>query len=552
MRVERDLMVPMRDGVRLAADLYLPEPEGRYPALLALSPYGKGKQALQRVPQPAWSPLWDGGVEAGDPEFLTGNGYAHVIGDVRGVNKSEGDYRGWMSKQEGEDGYDLVEWIAAQPWCDGNVGMVGISYFGTIQLHVAAEQPPHLRAIMPWNGVADFYREATHHGGTLQTFFYELYTRSCRGNAVAVTEEELDPERLAALVEELKADPDLQMYTVLWHILDNPNTNPSFFDVLAHPFDGPFYWERSANRHYDRITVPVYARSAWWAYAHMHLQGTFQHFQGIRAPVKIEIDRPIDEERPLTRAYDEEVVRWYDHWLKGVDTGVMDEPPIRLFLMGGGGWITEEEWPPAGTEWRRLYLGPWGGLGPDAPVLEGSSDVYVQQPPSQTNQVERLVYTTDPFPVDTDVVGPLSLRLFAAIDRADTNWIVAVRDVDPAGGERELTRGFLKASHREVDPARSTEWEPFHPHLRAEPVPVGEVVEYLIGLSPTANRFRAGHRLRLLLMSLDYRGNPAPPPGVSVVHLPWHVCSSETVSHRVFHDVARPSSLLVPVRPTRS
>ena len=174
---------------------------------------------------------------------------------------------------------------------------------------------------MPWNAVADFYREATHHGGIVQTFFYELYTRSTLGNRVSVTAEGLAPERLAELVETAKADEDMRMYTTLWNVLDNPVTNPSFFDVLMHPFDDQFYWERSAYTMYDRIRIPFYARSGWWAYAHMHLVGTFRHFAGIDAPKKMEIDRPTDEERPLARSYDEEVVRWYDHWLKGIDTG---------------------------------------------------------------------------------------------------------------------------------------------------------------------------------------------------------------------------------------
>ena len=294
-------MIPMRDGVRVAIDVFRPDTDTPVPALLALSPYGKGKQAIQEVAQPPGSPLWDGGVEAGDPRFLTENGYVHVIADCRGVNKSEGDYRGWMSKQEAEDGYDLVEWIAAQPWCDGNVGMVGISYFGTIQLHVAAEQPPHLKAIMPWNGVADFYREATHHGGIIQTFFYELYTRSTLGNRISVTAESLAPDELAALVEQVKADPDLRMYTTLWNIVDNPVTNPSFFDVLVHPFDDEFYKERSAYTRFDRVEVPFYVRSGWWAYAHMHLTGTFRSFNGIDAPKKLEIDRLPDRGPAATR-----------------------------------------------------------------------------------------------------------------------------------------------------------------------------------------------------------------------------------------------------------
>jgi putative CocE/NonD family hydrolase len=539
----------MRDGVRLAADVYRPQDGAPHPALLALSPYGKGKQALGHAPQPATSPLWDGGVEAGDPVFLTANGYVHVIADCRGVNRSEGAYRGWMSKQEAEDGYDLVEWIAAQPWCDGNVGMVGVSYFGTIQLHVAAEQPPHLKAIMPWNAVADFYREATHHGGITQTFFFELYTRSTRGNPVSVTGEEHTPEELDRLREERRADLDLRMYTTLWNVVDNPVTNPSFFDVLMHPLDGPFYWERSAYTVYDRIRIPFYTRSAWWAYAHMHLSGTFRHYEGIAAPGKLEIGPPVDEERPLARSYDEEVVRWYDRWLKGVDTGVMDEPPIRLWLMGADDWRTEHEWPLARTEWTRLHLRAGGRLTPEAGPDDEAVDSFVQAPPTETSEVAELAYAAEPFADDTEMIGPLALTLFAAVDRPDTNWIVALEDVGPDGSARELTRGFLKASHRELDPERSRPWEPYHPHVRTEPVPEGEVVEYAIALSPTANLFRRGHRIRLRITSLDLRGNPRPAPGVSPVHYPWHVCSSRTTTHTVHHDLDHPSALLLPMMP---
>lgn len=549
MTIEHDLLVSMRDGVRLAVDVYRPPGDGPFPALLALSPYGKGKQALQPVAQPPASPLWDGGVEAGDPHFLTANGYAHVVADCRGVNKSEGAYRGWMSKQEAEDGYDLVEWIAAQEWCDGAVGMVGISYFGTIQLHVAAEKPPHLKAIMPWNAVADFYREATHHGGIVQTFFFDLYTRSTRGNPVAVTEEEHTPEALDRLVEERKADPDLRMYTTLWNIVDNPVTNPSFFDVLMHPLDGPFYWERSAYTLYDKIDVPFYTRSGWWAYAHMHLVGAFQHFNGIDAPRKLEIDRPVDEERPLARAYDEEVVRWYDYWLKGLDTGVMDEPPLRLFVMGADTWRLEHEWPLARTEWTELHLRAWGRLTVEPEHLGESSDSFLQQPLSETAEIAEVVYATEPLQADTEVIGPVSLVLHAAIDQDDTNWIVVLDDVDAAGRGRELTRGFLKASHRELDDARSTAGAPHHPHLRREPVELGAVTEYAIALSPTANLFRRGHRIRLRITSLDYRGNPRPAAGVSQVHYPWHVCSSRATRHTVFHDVRHPSRLLLPIIP---
>jgi predicted acyl esterase len=540
----------MRDGVRLAADVYRPDADGRYPALLAYSPYGKTKQGLQPLPQPPASPLWDGGVEAGDPRFLTDNGYVHVIADVRGIGHSEGEYRGWMSKQEAEDGHDLVQWIAEQEWCDGNVGMVGISYFGTVQLHVAAEQPPALKAIMPWNAPADFYRECTHHGGILQFFFWELYMRSIRGRNVSVTHELYDdPAAYEALVRAAWEDPDLRMYTTQWNIVDNPESNPSYFDVMVNALDGPFYWERSARTLYDRIRIPYYCRSGWWAYAHMHLRGSFTHFAGIDAPGKVEIDVPVDEERPLPRRYDHEVLRWYDHWLKGKDTGVMDEPPLRLWTMGSDEWRFESEWPLARTQWTTFHLRARGGLSKEPETVPGRPDEFVQQPLDQTADVAKLRYETEPLASDLEVVGPLALTLYAAIDEDDTNWIVALKDVDGAGRDRELTRGYLKASHRELDPERSTPWEPFHTHLRRDPVPPGEVVEYAISLAPTCNVFWRGHRLALEIMALDHRRDPVAPPLVGPVHHPPHVCSSRTVRHTVFHDEQRPSALLVPVIP---
>ena len=196
-----------------------------------------------------------------------------------------------------------------------------------------------------------------------------------------------------------------------------------------------------------------------------------------------------------------------------------------------------------------FYLHAWGGLSRTPDPLESSSDAFVQQPLSQTREVAGLAYETAPFAEETEVIGPLALQLHAAIDQPDTSWIVAIDDVDPAGSARELTRGYLKASHRELDPEQSTPWEPYHPHTSANPVTPGEIVEYAIALSPTANLFRRGHRLRLRIMSLDFRGNPRPAPGVSQVHYPWHVCSAATTVHTIHHDRVRPSALLVPVIP---
>jgi predicted acyl esterase len=546
--VERDIRVQMRDGVALTVDVFRPDDGTPVPALLAISPYGKEMQTLPLPPQPHFSPVYHRGIEAGDPTFLTDHGYVHVIADVRGTGTAEGDYRGWMSGQEADDGYDLVEWAAAQEWCDGNVGMVGVSYFGAIQLSVAATQPPHLRAIMPMNAPADFYREATYHGGILQTFFYLLYN-TIAGRQVSVAAERMDAEELERTSAELAASA-LRLYPPLYNTAVNPGRLPGWFDVLAHPYDGPFYWERSPYRHYDRIKIPCYFSSGWWAYAHMHLRGAFQNYLGIDAPKKLFIEDMWAIEAPMPQEYNAEVVRWYDHWLKGRENGIMDEPPIRLFVMGEGRWRDEHEWPLARTEWTRYHLRGWGGLTPEPEPTHDRPDWFVQQPVDETAAISSLRYETAPLPQELELTGPIALTLYAAIDGGeDTNWIVALAAVGADGSEREFTRGFLKASHRALDPERSQPWLPFHPHLEREAVPQGEVVEYAIELSPASIVLPRGHRLRLSVTAADHALSPGQKLVLGPGHMPWHVGVDSPIVHRVYHDLERPSSLLLPVIP---
>lgn len=550
MRAERDVRVPMRDGIELALDLFLPDATGAHPALVAMSPYGKEMQTMRLAPQPVESSVHRRSIEASDPHFLTAHGYAHVVADVRGIGGSAGVYRGWMNRDEASDGYDLVEWVAAQTWCNGRVGMVGVSYYGAIQLHVAATQPPALKAIMPWNAPADFYREATHHGGIRQAFFYIIYGIGIRGHSVVTARENMSEDDFAAVLADLAADPDVSMYPDLYNSVRNPDRIPGYFDVLARPFDGPFYWDRSPYRSYARISIPCYFNSYWWAYAHMHLRGAFQNYAGVDVPKKLRIGSRSSNTAPLPRSYDEEVVRWYDHWLKDDRNGIMDEPPIQLFIQGAGEFRDEHEWPLARTLWTSYYLRRWGGLETEPELTPEKPDCFVQQPPDETSTIASVEYATRPFTKDTEVTGPLALTLYASIDSDDTNWIVAVADLDRTGQAVELSRGFLKASHREVDPDRSEEWLPYHPHTRSEPVPVDEVVEYRIELSPMANVFRAGHRLRLSIMAADNPFNPGDEAELGYGHRPWHIVRATTVLHRVYHDVERPSCLLVPVIPS--
>jgi uncharacterized protein len=546
LREAPDTSIPTRDGVSLAADVFLPDDEGKHPALVALSPYGKEIQTLPIPTQPPTSPVYWREIEAGDPAYLTGHGYAHVVADVRGTGKSEGQYRGWMSSDEARDAYDAIEWAASQEWCDGNVGMVGVSYYGAIQLAAAALQPPSLKAIMPLNAPADYYREGAYHGGILHTFFDYIYKVYARGRQVSDTVAGSSEEELREIVERLTADPDIAMYAGLHNIAANPDRDPLFFDVLANPLDGPFWWERSAYRHYDKIKIPFYTGSGWWAYGHMHLRGAFQTFAGIDAPGKLFIESRVEADAPMDEAYNAEVVRWYDHWLKGIDNGIMDEPPIKIHVRGAD-WREEAEWPLPGTDWAELHLRPGGELGKD-PAPDGSKpDEFTQPPILEDHTVATCDYLTPPLEEDVELIGPAALTLHASIDSEDTNWMASVIDVMPDGREVEITRGFLKASHRAVDEELSEPWRPHHPHTQSEPVEPGKVCEYRIELSPLASVFAKGHRIKLSLSCLDHAQWPPRDIELGADHQPWHLCRNATVAHEIHLGGPHASRLLVPL-----
>lgn len=545
---ERDVLVTLRDGVKCAVDVFRPSSKGKFPALLALSPYGKGHESLPLPPQPRTSAVYARSIEAGDPKYLVDHRYVHVIADLRGIGNSGGEYRGWMSKKDAEDGYDSIEWIAKQPWCDGNVGMVGISYFGTIQLVVAAEQPPHLMAIMPWNAVADYYREATHHGGILQTFFLGLYLTSIANKrSVTVTTENLSSNEYSQLLKEMREDPDIRGVPEVFRVIDTPEMCPCFLDVVLNPYDNEFYWERSPYKKYNKIRIPFYTSSGWWAYAHMHLSGAFDHFAGIKAPKKLLIYGQEDTESPLPNEYNDEVIRWYDYWLKHKNTRVMREPPIRIYVMGQNEWRFEKEWPLKRTVWTKFYLRRWEVLSTQPEPGEGREDCFVQQPVQETSTIQAVKYLTEPLSNNIEVTGPVAFSLYASIDQEDTNWMIGLKDVFSDRSELEVSKGFLKASHREIDKKNSKPYRPFHPHLRSEKIEAKRVYNYEIALAPTSNIFKTGHRIKVEIKSMDLKGRV--PEHIGQGHYPYHVCSSKTTLHKVYHDKQRASHILLPIIP---
>jgi uncharacterized protein len=249
---------------------------------------------------------------------------------------------------------------------------------------------------------------------------------------------------------------------------------------------------------------------------------------------------------------------------------VMREKPVKFWVMGENKWREASDWPLPETRWTRLYLRNWERLSAE-PFVPASvdqftpPDAFVQMPPSQTKTVQKLRYVSEPLADDLLVAGPIALTLFAEIDQDDTNWFVALKDIGPDPSvmtvregerelpgdlpEREVTRGWLKASNRALDPARSKPWKPWHKLTREARAPVvpGEVTEYCIEIMATANLFRRGHRIGLEIMSADL------PTGVAgatnAEYVPYHICSSRTVLHKIYHDANRPSHLLLPVIP---
>ncbi len=547
IKEKKNVYAPMRDGVRLAVDIFRPEAKGKFPALLALSPYGKDIQHAI-PPQGPGSFYSFGSLEAGDTNYIVPRGYAHIIGDIRGTGKSEGKYKCMFSKQEAEDGYDLVEWIARQPWCDGNVGMIGISYYATEQLIVATEQPPHLKAIFPFDAPGDFYRDSNYHGGVLNAFNWLLWRQVAIRDFALVSPEEMSPKEFDAALEKAKSNKDLLMYSWIYQTLETPPMQPHFFDILMHPYDGPFWQERSSCARYDKIKIPAYCGSGWWAYCMWHLTGAFRNYLGINAPKKMLIGPQAFLERPFHQ-YHDTIIKWYDYWLKGIDTGIMDEPPIKLYVMGIDQWRHENEWPLARTRWTKYFLRSWERLSTEPETFYPEPDCFVQQPPIMTSKIQFLSYLTPPLAEDVEVTGPIALYLYAAIDQDDTNWVISFKDVDEHGSERLLTAGWLKASHRALDECDSKPWQPYHPHTEEsiEKIEPGKIYEYAIEVRPTSNVFKVGHRIKLEIASIDL------PEGFRGIRIlpPYHIVSSKTTLHKIYRDEIHPSYLLLPIIPKK-
>jgi predicted acyl esterase len=483
--LEENVPVVMRDGVRLAADVYRPEAEGTYPGILSMSPY------IKEIQQ--WPPAISHSIEAGKTPFFVSNGYVHVIVTVRGAGISQGRWSPWDVEQQ-KDGYELVEWIAAQPWCNGSVTMLGDSYFAMMQWLVALQKPPHLKCIAPVDASTDFYRDYAWKGGLFNTSFLGMWA----------------PDTIAQC---------------LWPGPVEGKQPPSSFlnDFLSHPEDGPFWWEISSWTRIDQIETPVMSIVPQPSYNHS--RGQLAAYPRIMSTKKLVVlpwnpqSHVVFMESP---PLNEHILRWFDHWCKGIDTGILDEPEVAICDSVTGEWRYEAGYPIERTEWRDYYFRsspaapatepPFGVLSTEPPGDEapdsypagsrlphtGDMSHDPMTPPGTAKIIQGMpqaAFMTEQLGEELRISGPISAILWAATDTVDAAFFVKVGDVDPDGNRRIISENVLKASHREIDAERSQPGLPFHPHQDPVRPEAGLVYEYQIELPPKFWTFRRGHRI---------------------------------------------------------
>jgi predicted acyl esterase len=372
-------------------------------------------------------------------------------------------------------------------------------------------------------------------------FFHQWWGHVSIGTMQPLIYDYLSKEEVSRRVAALMQTPEVQESPYLHIQLKYPEKNPLVFDFLVQPHDGPYYWERSAYTMMDRIKIPVLLMARWSGWP-IHLAGAFQAWEGLATTKKMMIMETKETSGPRRpwRDHQDIILRWYDHWLKGNDTGFMDEPPIRLLIKGKNEYRDEQEWPLARTKWTKMYLGPNGTLSLSRAVTEGSGS-FKNDPDLPPNQhAPGITFTSAPFDVPTEMTGPVALYVHARLDQTDATWIVTVRDVAPDGTSRTVTKGWLRASQRELDVEKSRPYQPYQKHARRETLEPGQSYEFAVEIRETSNVFLPGHRI-----ALDIKGQDTTAEDPIWVH----TCNAIPTTHTVQFGGKFDSYLLLPVIP---
>jgi uncharacterized protein len=522
VKVDKNVLIPMRDGVRLAADLYRPDSDlvEPLPVVMEYIPYRKDEVA-------PGSHFY---------EYLPRHGYIVARIDIRGTGGSQGINEDEYVLQEQLDGYDAIEWLAAQPFCDGHVNQMGISYGGFTSLQVATHRPPHLASIIPMYFTDDRYTDDCHYRGGLLRKYYDV---GHYGNFMIAY------NALPPYPEWAGGD-----WAVIWeeHIARN---EPALLNWLKQQTDGPYWRHGSVRDVADRIRCPVFMIGGW---RDGYPNPPLRLYQALDVPKKVLVG-PWNHAVPDVAVpgpridYLHEVVRWLDHWCKEKDTGIMDEPPVVVYMQhyekpivdrleAAGQWRAETDWPPPGADERTLHLAEAGSLTLEAGGDGADTFDYVATvgttgglwsgglqfglPGDQRpDEAFSLVYTSAPLEDEVHLLGRPSVVLHASSTAAVIGFAASLSDVAPDGVSHLVAKGMLNATRRSslTDP---------------EPLTPGEVYELQIEIDTTAWVFPTGHRIRLAIASADWPNVwPTPQPATNTVH----------------RGNARPSRLIVPTVP---
>jgi predicted acyl esterase len=542
--VDKDVDVPMRDGLRLKADVFRPyEDGGKFPAILNLGPYQKDKPWV--VPDTLGEPPNDWmNWETINPKWWVPRGYAAVRIDGRGSGLSPGLCEPW-SLAEATDFYDAIEWAAAQPWCNGNVGLLGISYYAINQWFVANLKPPSLKAIIPWEGFADLYRDALYHGGILSLFMTNWFTAHLLHHTLGRASQQ---------------PPDGWETNTLYHWLHNNLDSGAFAGSQAQ---------------WDKIDLPMFSVGNWSGMG-LHLRGNIEAFMRAASPhKKLRIHLGSHVHPFYTDEGRNDQIRFFDYWLKGIDNGVMDEPPVKLAIRKGGDafeWRHENEWPLKRTRWTKLYLDLsqppaegseiGGRLDVKNPAAVGSRTYAASSlgtmgsTSAASSQVMGggikpgmgLSLETTKLAVDTEITGPIAAVLWVSSSTEDMDLFLTLRNIDPDGkdvmetGQQgapvPVAKGWLRVSHRELDPELSRPYRPYHRHLRRLYLTPGEVVQVEVEIWPTSMVFKRGNRIRLDIQPRD---------GIGSAHYMHYHADYNAGTNTVYAGGGKPSYLLLPL-----
>ena len=517
MIVEREVPIPMDDGLALRADVFRPDEAAALPVVMTLGPYGKGIRY-----QDGYREQWEWLVgehreilagstrsfltwETVDPELWVAWGYAVVRVDSRGAGRSPG-LLDLFSPREVRDYYEAIEWAGTQAWSNGKIGLCGISYYAINQWLVAAQQPPHLAAMIPWEGAADAYRDRTRHGGILSNVFFELWyplqvLAVQHGNPSTA----IDPW----LQERASGPEELGEQQLAENRVDPRDHRPA-------ELDGEAYRRRSPD--WSQVTVPFLSAANWGGLG-LHSRGNFEAFTQAASQEKwLEVHPGRHEEWFYLRYGLDLQRRFLDHYLKGADNGWEQEPRVLLNIRRAFSsefeLRKEHEWPLARTHWTKLYLdGGSLSLQWDEPATAASA--------SFAGMGEPITLLSPPLEQETELTGPIAATLLIESSTADADLFVTVRafgadevEVDFQGAldpRTPLAQGWLRSSHRKLDPEKSTPYRPFHSHDEIQKLNPGETYRLQIEVWPSCIVLPAGSRIAVTIGGSDF-ARPADQP----------------------------------------